>query len=116
VSIYASWLLLAGGDTDADGPAPLIYRGSHISPADDGGRDGWVEVAAIPNHCHPAIRGKPSGELTHEVILAHPVEFLRLSLGEGEATDAPQVTVVLDRSQVEHLQVTLTTWLDTSGR
>ncbi|MFJ7276496.1 hypothetical protein [Kitasatospora sp. NPDC098663] len=109
MSIFATWLLLA---EDGDGPAPLVYQGSHVSPADGHPRAGWLEVAAVPNHCHPRARLEGQEPL--------PVEFLRMSIGRpvefcpGDEPD--QVTVVLDRSQVQQLHDTLAGWLGASER
>lgn len=95
-------------------PAPIIYQGSHINPADDHPRGGSVDIAAIPNHCHPDVRG--SGEDDTRF----PVEFLRLSVGEDETTyhggNPGYATVVFDRAQVEKIRDTLTAWLDAKER
>ncbi len=92
---------------------PLVYQGSHVNPADDGPRGGSVDVAAIPNHCHPSVRGTLADE-------GPPVEFLRLSVSEDETTYGESqpgyAQVVLDRAQVEELRNTLTYWLDTEER
>ncbi|MEV4672698.1 hypothetical protein AB0K34_13670 [Actinomadura sp. NPDC049382] len=94
-------------------PPPLVYQGSHVNPSQDGPRGGGVDVAAIPNHCHPQVRGT----LTDD---GPPVEFVRLSVAEDETTyGGPQpgyAQVVLDRAQVERLRDTLTNWLDTRER
>lgn len=92
---------------------PLIYQGSHVNPADDGPRGGSVDVAAIPNHCHPSVRFSDEDE-------GPPVEFLRLSLREDVDTYGEPMPgyaqVVLDRRQVETLRDTLNNWLKTEER
>ncbi|HWB38270.1 MAG TPA: hypothetical protein VHA75_19800 [Rugosimonospora sp.] len=94
-------------------PPPLIYQGSHVNPSDDGPRGGSVDVAAIPNHCHPSVRGSLADE-------GPPVEFLRLSVAEDPTTYGETLPgyaeVVLDRAQVEEFRDTLTCWLDTEER
>ncbi|MFG2819213.1 hypothetical protein ACGFX4_07260 [Kitasatospora sp. NPDC048365] len=111
MSIFATWLLLA---EDGDAAAPRVYKGSHADPEDGDPRGGWVEVAAIPNHCHPAVRWQvaPSDGL--------PVEYLRLSVGqaaEPSSSGLPgQATVILDRAQVEDLHETLGAWLTAEER
>lgn len=92
---------------------PIIYQGSHVNPADDHLRGGSVDIAAIPNHCHPCVRGT----LTDD---GPPVQFLRLSVSEDPTTyGEPQpgyAQVVLDRVQVEKCRDTLTHWLETKER
>lgn len=92
---------------------PLAYLGSHVNPSDDGPRGGVVDVAAIPNHCHPSVRGLGTDA-------GPPVEFLRLSVREGDDTygdpEPGYAQVVLDRRQVEELHKTLTHWLETEER
>lgn len=103
MSIYASWL-------DLDDNPPLIYQGSHVNPADDDPRGGDVDIAAIPDHCHPSVRG--TGED------GPPVEFLRLSVTEHDDTYGERQpgsgTVVLNRRHAEEIRDLLTTWLDRS--
>lgn len=93
--------------------APIIYRGSHVNPADNDPRGGSIDVAAIPNHCHPSVRFSDTDE-------GPPVWFLRLSVDEDDATyhgmQPGSATIVLDRAQVAELRDTLTTWLDTEDR
>lgn len=96
-----------------ENPPPIIYQGSHVNPASEDPRGGSVDVAAIPNHCHPSVRGT----LTDD---GPPVQFLRLSVAEDKATyGEPQpgyAQVVLDRAQVERFRDTLTNWLETEER
>jgi hypothetical protein len=90
---------------------PLVYHGSHINPTLNGARGGYLEVGAIPDHCHPDTRdgGDPA-----------PVEFLRIGIGEHPSTyhgmQPGDATVVLDRHHVERLRDTLTQWLDVDER
>lgn len=88
---------------------PLVYHGSHVNPDDAGQRGGSLAVCAIPNHCHPDVRGTGSDD-------GPRVEFIRFSLVEHEDTyhglEPGQATVVLDRASVERLRDTLNNWLD----
>jgi hypothetical protein len=94
-------------------PAPLVYQGSHVNPAGDQPRGGSVDFAAIPNHCHPSVRGSGTDE-------GPPVEFARLSVAEDKSTyhggNPGYATVVLERAQVEKLRDCLTVWLDSEER
>lgn len=91
---------------------PLIYQGSHINPGPEDRRGGSVDVAAIPNHCHPSVRA--SGEA------GPPVEFLRLGVREDPTTYQGgypgDATVVLDRDAVRQLRDVLDLWLNTPDR
>ncbi|MFG2909005.1 hypothetical protein ACGF13_28540 [Kitasatospora sp. NPDC048286] len=117
MSIFATWLYL-GDDSHSNGPAPRIYQGSHVSPADDDPRGGWLELSVIPNHCHPDVRfsGLPEPEGGWPV----PVEHLRLGLGrppeDGSQGPGSAATVILDRAQAELLHAALTEWLQTRQR
>lgn len=117
MSIFATWLLLA---EDGDAAAPLVYQGSHANPADDHQRAGWLEVAAVPNHCHLDVRGKTMDDRAREAARGLPVEFLRISLGQSSETYAGshpgQATVILDRTHVEQLHGMLGNWLSTTER
>ena len=94
-------------------PAPLVYQGSHVSPAEDQPRGGSLSVAAIPNHCHPSVRGSGTDE-------GPPVEFLRVDVSEDRSTfhgmNPGYATVVLERAQVEKLRDCLTQWLESEER
>ena len=94
-------------------PAPIVYQGSHVNPSEGDPRGGSVDFAAIPNHCHPSVRGS----LTDE---GPPVEFARLSVHEDKSTyhggQPGYATVVLERAQVEKLRDTLTQWLESEER
>lgn len=94
-------------------PAPIIYQGSHVNPAGDHPRGGSVDIAAIPNHCHPDVRGTGSED-------GPPVEFLRLSVEQDAATYGGNhpglAAVVLDRTQAEKIHVVLGEWLGTDQR
>lgn len=102
----------SGLPCDCPDKAPIIYRGSHVNPAYDDPRGGYVFACAIPDHCHPDARfgeGEPA-----------PVDFLRLSVGEHHATyhggEAGTATVVLDKRQVKQLRRTLGQWLRSKER
>lgn len=92
--------------------APIVYLGSHVNPDAAHPRGGSLQVAAIPNHCHPDARGTDSA--------GAPVDFLRFSLDQTPTTrGGPQpgsADVVLDRAQVQALRDTLTAWLDSDQR
>jgi len=119
MSIYATWPLLAA-DTAAN--APLVYQGSHVNPDSGHERAGWLEIAAIPNHCHPEVRNRDmtAPAPTPDRLAQLGVEYLRLSVGQGPGSASPALsgaaTVVLDRSQVEQLCATLEAWLETNDR
>lgn len=93
--------------------APLIYQGSHVNPDDSDPRGGYLLACAIPNHCHPSVRGS----LTDD---GPPVNFLRLSMGEHADTyhgmEKGHATLVLDLPQVQRLRDTLTQWLEAEER
>jgi hypothetical protein len=94
-------------------PAPLVYQGSHVNPASDAPRGGSLSVAAIPNFCHPSVRGTNAED-------GPPVEFLRVDIAEDEATfhgmNPGYATVVLERAQVEKVRDCLTQWLESEER
>ncbi|OLT13040.1 hypothetical protein BJF79_03835 [Actinomadura sp. CNU-125] len=98
---------------DCGNQPPLIYQGSHVNPSEKDRRGGSLGIAAIPNHCHPSVRGTPT-------LDGPPVEYLRLTAEEDPATygdTTPGLAqLVLDRAQVERLRDTLTTWLTTKER
>lgn len=101
-------------------PAPIIYKGSHVNPADDDPRGGSVDVAAIPNFLHPKVRQHRGETPDGDEDMRFPVEFLRLSVSEDPAThhygQEGYATVVLDRAQVEKMRDTLTGWLENEER
>jgi hypothetical protein len=94
-------------------PAPLVYQGSHVNPALEDPRGGSLSVAAIPNFCHPSVRGTGSDG-------GPPVEFLRVDAAEHATTYHGGVpgyaTVVLERAQVEKFRDCLTQWLESEER
>ena len=94
-------------------PAPLVNQGSHDSPAEDHPRGGSLSVAAIPNFCHPSVRGTGSDD-------GPPVEFLRVDVAEDKGTyhgmNPGYATVVLERGQVGKLRDCLTQWLESEER
>ena len=94
-------------------PAPLVYQGSHVNPSEDAPRGGSLSVAAIPNHCHPSVRGSDTDD-------GPPVEFLRVDLAEDPATyhggNPGYATVVLERAQVLKVRDCLTQWLESKER
>jgi hypothetical protein len=102
-----------GASCTCGNPAPLIYQGSHVNPADDDPRGGSLSVAAIPNFCHPSVRGTDAED-------GPPVEFLRVDMAEDEATyhggNPGYATVVLDRAQVVKFRDCLTQWLENEER
>ena len=94
-------------------PAPLIYQGSHVSPSAGDRRGGSLSMAAIPNFCHPSVRGSGTDE-------GPPVEFLRVDIAEDASTyhggNPGYATVVLERAQVEKWRDCLTRWLESEER
>ncbi|WKD30614.1 hypothetical protein [Streptomyces xanthophaeus] len=117
MSIFATWLLLA---EDGDGAAPLVYQGSHVNPAESHPRAGRLEIAAIPDHCHPGARNRDLAADAPVTAEGRPVEYLRLSVAQSAGTDPGgrpgRATVILDRAQVERLHGTLAEWLGTDER
>lgn len=93
--------------------APLIYRGSHVNPDARDPRGGYLFACAIPNHCHPSVRGQATDD-------GPPVNYLRLSMGEDHTTyhgmEKGHATLVLDLRQVTELRDTLTQWLEAEER
>ncbi|MGW4662795.1 hypothetical protein [Streptosporangium sandarakinum] len=98
MSIYATWLAL-----NDDTQPPLVYQGSHINPAPDDRRGGSMTFCAIPNHCHPSVRGTDADD-------GPSVDYARLRVTEDG--DEASAIVVLDRDQIAELRDTLTRWLD----
>jgi hypothetical protein len=102
-----------GASCTCGNPAPLVYQGSHFSPSQADDRGGSLSVAAIPNHCHPSVRGTDAGD-------GPPVEFLRVDAAEDGRTyhgmNPGCATVVLERAQVEKLRDCLTQWLESEER
>ncbi|MDG4792104.1 hypothetical protein O7626_40530 [Micromonospora sp. WMMD1102] len=96
MSIYATALPLDG----VEEPAPILYQGSHVLPADNDARDGVLLLCQIPGHISRDGRDLSDGDRT-----VWP--WLRLSL-HGPGGDA---TVVLDREQVERIHAYLGDWL-----
>ena len=112
--LEAVYARVPGAACTCPSPAPLIYQGSHVSPSESDARGGSVDFAAIPNFCHPSVRGSGADE-------GPPVEFARLSVTEDPATYRHELAggsanVVLDRAQVVKLRDTLTLWLETRDR
>jgi hypothetical protein len=76
--------------------APIVYRGSHILPADTDGRGGHVSVAGIPGFITRDGRDdRPDDDA--------PWPYLRVSVGQEDA--------VLDEGQVCGLRDALSSWL-----
>lgn len=67
MSIFATFLDFDG----AEGPAPIVYRGSHILPSDDDERGGMVMLALIPSFINRTGDDGPEDEA--------PLPWLRLS-------------------------------------
>ncbi|GAA0853382.1 hypothetical protein ACFQVD_26630 [Streptosporangium amethystogenes subsp. fukuiense] len=82
--------------------APIIYEGSHINPSAEDPRGGAVLFCAIPNHCHPSVRGTDTDD-------GPSVNYGRLAVYQD---DGESCTLVLDRKQIAQLRDTLTEWLD----
>lgn len=123
MSIYASSFELSdeGDEEGRNGPAPLVYRRSHLLPSLDDPRGGSLDLANIPGFitqdgrcAHGWLNHDPL-ECENEDELPMVWPFLRMSLTPVQAgvrVDYPEDTVVLDRSQVEALRDHLTEWLD----
>ena len=76
--------------------SPLIYQGSHVLPSNSDQREGYVEIAGIPNHVTRDGRDDaPEGSLK---------DWLRLAVNREQ--------VVLTRPLVTEVRDTLTEWLD----
>lgn len=101
VSIYVTALAFDGDDQ----PAPIVYRGSHVLPADDDQRGGAVLLCQIPGH----ISRDGRDDLNDPDGAVWP--YLRLSVHtDGHAA------AVLDRRQVEQLHTFLGEWLEHADR
>ncbi|MEV7013323.1 hypothetical protein [Streptosporangium sp. NPDC051022] len=81
---------------------PIIYQGSHINPSAADPRGGHVSFCAIPNWCHPSVRGASTDD-------GPSVDYARLWVTQEDGEGG---VVVLDRTQVAQLRDTLTEWLD----
>lgn len=77
--------------------APIVYRGSHVLPADGDERGGHVSVASIPGFITRDGRDdQPDG--------AAPYPWLLMSVGQEGA--------VLDEGQVRGMRDALSGWLE----
>lgn len=113
MSIYATLIMFERDDYADDpddpvgtafGPAPIIYRGSHVLPSDSDDRGGTVSVCAIPGSIEREGRPPVGGELDGTF---HP--WLRLSVDPDDSGEP--ATVVLDRAHVNRLYQTFGDWL-----
>lgn len=110
MSIYATMLTF----DDDELPPPIIYRGSHILPADDDQRGGLLMLALVPSFISRSGDDGPEDEA--------PLPWLRLSVAERIVTredaqpgelvgTAPGMQdVLLDASQVRQVRDALTGW------
>jgi hypothetical protein len=104
VSIYAS-IEGVGGDGDPEHlGAPWVYRGSHVTPAEDDPRDGSIGLALIPSHISRDGRDDQPED-------GAPWPWLRFS-AEGRAANEGDVDLILNPAQARHLAKQLNTWAD----
>lgn len=87
---------------------PYRYDGSHVMPHENAPRVGDLELGFIPGHIwrdHDGIKvaAQPDEEVPHP--------YIRLGLMDKCFT-GNDITVVLDREQVEALRDSLAAWLD----
>lgn len=88
---------------------PIVYRGSHILPADTDLRGGSVDLAQIPGWIYR--EGQPPIDETGE----RHWPWLRLWVASGEGTDELKpghAAVVLDRAHVQEIHTYLGEWLE----
>jgi len=83
--------------------APIVYRGSHVLPAETDGRGGWVDIALIPGHVR-YWRENPCAPAETEPVDAPPDPFLRFGVNNE--------TVILTRRNVEQIAASPTYWLE----
>ena len=101
MSIYAS-LEGIGGDGDPEPlGAPWIYRGSHLTPAEDDPRGGSIGLALIPSHITADARDDSPAD-------GPPWPWLRLHL--TPVGDDP--CVLINPAQARHLAEQLAGWAD----
>jgi hypothetical protein len=103
MSVYASIPGIGdhfGGDPEHLGQ-PWVYRGSHLTPADDDPRDGSIGLALIPSHITADARDDSPAD-------GPPWPWLRLSLH----ADGDDPTVLIDPAQARFLAEQLSTWAD----
>ena len=116
MSIFATFLHF----DDDEGPAPIVYRGSHILPSDADERGGLVMLALIPSFINRTGDDGPEDEA--------PLPWLRLSVaarivteedaqpGEMVGTAPAMQDVILDASQVRRMRDALTAWFYPPGQ
>lgn len=97
MSIYSSNFVLAADD--GDGPAPIIYQGSHVLPDDSDQRGGTLDLGVIPGWIERP--GRPATNNQGRAVPLHP--WLRITINDE--------SVVLDRAQVAALTGHLREWL-----
>lgn len=138
MSIYATWLVLGGGEHEdgcaiyAEEPpgsgtlefsgrpcscgtprAPLVYEGSHVLPADTDRRGGEVQVAAIPDFIERDGRVDARGSGLKDWLRLSVASDASSLMRKGEPyVPGGRATVVLTRPLVEELRDTLTLWLE----
>jgi hypothetical protein len=101
VSIYASIEGIGDhGDPEHLG-APWMYRGSHLTPAEDDPRDGSIGLAIIPSHITADGRDDSPEN-------GRPWPWLRLHL--NVPGDDP--CILLDPDQARFLAAQLAAWAD----
>lgn len=101
MSIYGSIEGLGGdGDPEHLGP-PWIYRGSHLTPAEDDPRGGSIGLALIPSHITADARDDSPAD-------GPPWPWLRLSLH----VDSDDPTVLINPAQARFLAEQMSTWAD----
>jgi hypothetical protein len=101
VSIYGS-IEGIGGDGDPEHLGhPWVYRGSHLTPAEDDPRDGVIGLALIPSHITADNRDDSPAD-------GPPWPWLRLHL----TVDGDDPTVLINPQQARFLAEQLATWAD----
>jgi hypothetical protein len=101
MSIYAS-IEGVGGDSDPEHLGkPWIYRGSHLTPAEDDPRNGVIGLALIPSHITADARDDSPAD-------GPPWPWLRLRL----TVDGDDPTVLINPAQARFLAEQLATWAD----
>lgn len=109
ISIYANMVFFDGEpDVEGDNRQPIAYQ-QNTYPLDETKRDGLFEMSYIPSH----IADGPEDDRWPAPVKPYLRVGMAARLVDGMIVDArDDVTVMLDRGQVEEVRDALTWWLD----